>query len=389
MLTSLFGDLSPQRLPAATDASRDLADHGTATIAHRTEDVVVEGCAADAMRLHFAAHRHDLQQASQRITLLDPSRLWASQMVHALADAAGQAVQRINLRDRATLRTLAVIERALVPRRGAEALRVYHADLRDGAMASGPLHDEITAALAEGSHLTAVLVGAMQPQALVSLLRCLLQATRQPAWRCPHLVFIVPPGAAALRQRILEQPWPPQVRASTLAEPLASTASAWNCVLEAWETTQGAGADYPPAAARRPGPAQPEHRLPAPAHRTPALMQTIDGLLLPMSRCEGVLACGIVDLARGDLLASRHRDEPPTDLAALALALCAARQAHQAVTGGDLRPDEILVTAGPRQSLLRRLPGELALGFVAVLDRQQANLALLRFKLMHAERAFA
>lgn len=388
MLTSLFGDLSPQRLPAATDAACGAADRGTATVAQRSEDVVVDGSAADAMRQHFAAHRHDLQQASQRITLLDPSRLWASQMVHALADAAGQPVQRINLRDRATLRTLAVVERTLVPRRGAEALRVYHAELRDGAMASGPLHDEISAALAEGSQLTVVLVGAMQPQALVSLLGSLLLATRQPAWRCPHLVFILPPGAAALAQRVLEQPWPPQVRASTLAEPLASTASAWNCVLEAWESTRGAGA-VPAPAARRPAPAPPVRRLPAVADRSPALRQVLDGLLLPLSGCDGLLACGIVDLTCGDLLASRHREQPSTDLAALALALCAARQAHQAVAGGDLRPDEILVTAGPRQSLLRRLPGELALGFVAVLDRQQANLALLRFRLLHAEQALA
>ena len=37
------------------------------------------------------------------VTLLDPSRLWASQVVHALSDAAGQPVQRLNLRERATL----------------------------------------------------------------------------------------------------------------------------------------------------------------------------------------------------------------------------------------------------------------------------------------------
>jgi hypothetical protein len=47
------------------------------------------------------------------------------------------------------------------------------------------------------------------------------------------------------------------------------------------------------------------------------------------------------------------------------------------------------VTTGARQTLLRRLPGEAGLGFVAVLDRRRANLTLLRFKLLDAERILA
>lgn len=396
MLNSLFGDLTPRRLPATPpQAARGVAAAENTVVAAATEDVVVDASPADAMRAHFALHRQDLQRASAMVTLLDPSGLWASQVVHALADAGGQAVQRVNLRDRATLRTLAVIERTLVPRRGADALRVYHADLRAGAMTSDLARDEITTALAEGSQMTAVIVGAMQPHALVSLLRTLLLATCQPEWRCPQLVFILPPGAAALRQRILAQPWPPQVQASAVAEPLASAASVWNCVLEAWEATQGPAlpadtrAAPPPAAApHTPAPAMTDTRAPS---RQPALPQTqvLNRLLFPLARSEGLLACGIVDLNRGDLLASQQREQPPTDLAALALALCAARQAHHTVTGGDSPPDEVLITAGPRQTLLRRLPGEAALGFVAVLDRQHANLALLRFRLMDAERALA
>ncbi|MDO9285992.1 MAG: hypothetical protein Q7U26_13915, partial [Aquabacterium sp.] len=270
MLNSLFGDLTPRRLPATPpQAARGVAAAENTVVAAATEDVVVDASPADAMRAHFALHRQDLQRASAMVTLLDPSGLWASQVVHALADAGGQAVQRVNLRDRATLRTLAVIERTLVPRRGADALRVYHADLRAGAMTSDLARDEITTALAEGSQMTAVIVGAMQPHALVSLLRTLLLATCQPEWRCPQLVFILPPGAAALRQRILAQPWPPQVQASAVAEPLASAASVWNCVLEAWEATQGPAlpadtrAAPPPAAApHTPAPAMTDTRAP-------------------------------------------------------------------------------------------------------------------------------
>jgi len=388
MLTSLFGDLTPRRLPETPSQAAAAADGAAPATTVRADtssiDVVVDHSPTEAIRAHFAAHRQDLQRASQMVTLLDPSRLWAAQVLHALADAAGQPVQRLNVRERMSLRTLAVIERTLVPRRGAPALRVYHADIRGGASAAGVAPEEITSALAEGSQLTAVIVGAMQPHALVALLRGLLQACHQPEWRCPHLVFLLPPGAAALRQRILAQDWPPGVQAHALAEPLASAASVWNCVLEAWEATQTLPA---PAAAPAPPPEPPPLPVLAAAGsgiQLPAVV--LNRLLLPLARSEGLLACGIVDLHTGDLLATQQREEPATDLAALAEALCAARLAHQAVATDEAPPEEILVTTGPRQTLLRRLPGEAPLGFVAVLDRQQANLALLRFKLLDAER---
>jgi hypothetical protein len=396
MLSSLFGDLPPRRLPT-TPAGRGLVDPAAAAVAALSEDVVVDVSPAEAVRAHFALHRQDLQRASAMITLLDPSQLWAGQVVHALADAAGQPVQRVNLRERSTLRTLAVIERTLVPRRGADALRVYHAEPRADALTAGLAQQQIGTALAEGSQLTAVIVGTMQPHALLSLLQVLLQATQQPEWRCPRLVFLLPPGATALRQRILEQHWPPQVQASVVAEPLACAASVWNRVLEAWEADPRGDAGTPvspsPAAAAGAAVAQAPRvppGQPAATRQTPPLpQQVLNRLLLPLARSEGLLACGIVDLNQGDLLASQHREQPPSDLAALALALCAARQLHHTVTDGESAPDEILVTTGARQTLLRRLPGEAALGFVAVLDRQQANLALLRFKLMDAERVLA
>jgi len=398
MLTSLFGDLPPRRLPdaprpATGDAAAD-APVATVRSGAPSVDVVVDDSPAEAIRAHFAAHRQDLQHASQMVTLLDPSRLWASQVLHALGDAAGQPVQRLNVRERASLRTLAVIERTLVPRRDTTALRVYHADIRGGASAAGVAPEEITSALAEGSQLTAVIVGAMQPHALVVLLRGLLQASHQPTWRCPHLVFILPPGAAALRQRILAQDWPAGVQVHALAEPLGSVAHVWNCVLEAWEATQRAGsqaavAPAPTAwvaAAQLPVAVVP--RPPQPAARLPTVV--LNRMLLPLARSEGLLACGIVDLDTGDLLATQQREEPPTNLAGLAEALCAARLAHQAVAADEAPPEEVLVTSGPRQTLLRLLPGhgpnEAPLGFVAVLDRQQANLPLLRFKLLDAER---
>lgn len=385
MLRTLFGELAPRRMPGSHDAEETahvpLDDNGpalpsavqarrVATPGHVT-DVVVDASPATAMRAHFAASRADLDRASAMITLLDPSRLWASQVIHALSDAANHHVERLSLRERGTLRTLAVIERTLVPRRGTAPLKVYHADIR----ATGLEQEEIANALAEGSHMTAVIIGAMQPHAVVALLRSLLAATRQPEWRCPWLVFILPPGAASLRQRILDQDWPPQVRTAAMSESLTGASSVWNTVLTAWEAAAAAShrAETQPAAA---------------ADGAPALHP--DGVARALSliaRTEGLMACGLVNLACGDLMAADARDGHGGTLAAQAAAICAARQAHYSAGGGDApAPDELLVTAGTHQVLLRTVARAGSLGLVALLDRNLANLALLRFRMLEAEK---
>lgn len=393
MLRTLFGELAPRRMPSSRTDAQDtrpveLDEHGMTVAAPEAAqalheavfDVVVDASPAAAMRAHFAHSRADLDQASAMITLLDPSRLWASQVVEALSEAASQAVERLALRERGTLRTLAVIERTTVPRRGAAPLKVYHADIR----ATGLEQEEIANALAEGSHLTAVIIGAMQPHAVVALLRSMLAATRQPEWRCPWLVFILPPGAATLRQRILDQDWPPHVRTAAMTESLSGASSVWNAVLTAWEAASNTPAQTQSAAAPQ---ADDDDDGIASADRPAVLQpQAVARALGTVARTEGLLACGLVNLGCGDLLASDARDPVAPDLAALAAAACAARQAYQAAAGPTApAPDELLTTAGAHQLLLRttQVP---TLGLVALIDRSQTNLALLRFRLLEAEK---
>jgi hypothetical protein len=390
MLRTLFGELSPRRVsppepPTTLSAALDEAGHHAQATAVRERranlrgprdgaiDVVVDASPAAAMRAHFADTRADLDQAGAMITLLDPSGLWASQVIHALSDAASQPVERVALRERGTLRTLAVIERTVVPRHQSTPLKVYHADIR----ATGLEQEEIANALAEGSHLAAVIIGAMQPHAVMALLRSMLAATRQPEWHCPWLVFMLPPGSAGLRQRILDQDWPASVRVAAMAESLTSASSVWNTVLTAWE----AAAAGPASGDTGPG------TEPAPLLQQDAVERAL-GLV---SRSEGLLSCGLVNLACGDLLASDSRGGSQRSLATMAAALCAAHQAHVATAGPDSAPpDEILVTAGGSQALLRTLPAAGPLvGMVAILDRQQANLSLLRFRMLEAEKHLA
>jgi hypothetical protein len=372
MLTSLFGAIAPRRLDDRP------ADSGLA-LATPVVDVVVDASPALAMRAHFAASRNDLDQASARITLLDPSRLWATQVIHALCEAANQPLERLALRERATLRTLAVIERATVPRRGADPLKVYHADIRT----NGLEQQEIATALAERSHLTAVIVGAMQPPAVNALLRALLDATRQAEWRCPGLVFLLPPGALALRRHVLEQDWPPHVHATAMTEALSGAHSVWNTVLTAWEAGTPSAR---PAPAKAAAGAQPTPPLPAAATAPdgPAMARAMASL----ARGEGVLACGVVDLARSELLACDPRPGAAARLEPSVQALCAALRAGiQASPTRQPPPDELLVTTGGECALLRTMPSRPGrLAFIAQLDRSQANLALLRFRLVEAEK---
>jgi hypothetical protein len=208
MLTSLFGDLRSLRGQRADD-NAESADQGFAATAimetvatevndrgqlvdNLQRDIVVSGSPAQAIRDHFAATRDDLAQASRLITLVDPSGVWASSVLKALSDASGRAIERLHLREQGTLRTLAVIERTTLDRRNEDTLRIYHADVR----APGAANAAIPLALIERSHLAAVVVGAMPPAAVDELLASLLSATKQSHWRCPTLLFMLPPGAA-------------------------------------------------------------------------------------------------------------------------------------------------------------------------------------------------
>ena len=135
MLTSLFGDLGPPKNPdpkkrgaddepdtgfAATAILESVATEVNARgqmVDRHSHDLVVTGSPAQAIREHFANTRADLDTATSLLTLLDPAGVWASAVIKALSDAGGRPIERLHLRDHATLRTLATIERTTLVRR--------------------------------------------------------------------------------------------------------------------------------------------------------------------------------------------------------------------------------------------------------------------------------
>ena len=381
MLKTLFGDLTPRQTGGPSYGETEIVFAATTLLDHaepaalprdndaHAVDVFVAGSPAHSIREHFASSRADLGHAASMITLLDPSLVWAPAVVKALSDTTGQPVEKLHLRERATLRTLAVIERTAVPRHATGPLKVYHADVR----ASGLEHDEIVNALAERSHMTVVIVGALQPHAVDALLRSLLTATQQPDWHCPWLVFLLPPGAPMLRHRVLGQPWPARVRTTALAETLSGASTVWNTVLSAWETSANAPPPAPAAAPRRIDDSQ------------------VTKALFALVRTEGVIACGVVDLTTGALLAHDSRDGLNFDLAARARRLAAARRVFgNSTEPGDTEGEELTVTMTGRIDLLHTAPSAPGrLGMFLVLDRRRVNLPLVRFKLMQAQKHLA
>ena len=441
MLTSLFGDLGPARDSKSRAHGADEADadsQGFAATAimesvasgvndrgqiidRHLSDLVVTGSPAQAIREHFAATRADLGTATSMITLLDPVGVWASAVIKALSDAGGRPIERLHLREKATLRTLAMIERTTLVRRQEDTLRVFHADVRS----PGPENAEIPVALMERSQLTSVIIGPMQPHSIDALLSALQQATSLVTWRCPHLLFQLPPNTAWIGAKIAATTWPERLRIHVVSEPMTGASSVWNAMLGVWnEVKLQPGwdpASVPPIfgtsdfpikvdeiggattadAARPPfgrsSPPMADLALAELTAQPRTALVAIDvsrarQALVPLHKLEGLLGCALVDGSSGAVLAHESHGEQPVDMALAATAAAGVLQAQRKAAhsmGLADAIDEIITTAGARHVLLRALQRHADLFLVAVLEKHRTNLALARFQLLEVERTLA
>jgi len=437
LLTSLFGDLGPTGGPggnrrkdgegpdagfAATAILESVATGVNARgqiIDRHSHDLVVSGSPAQAIREHFAQTRADLDTATSLITLVDPAGVWAAAVIKALSDAGGRPVERLNLREQTTLRTLATIERTTLVRRHEDTLRIYHADVR----VPGAENAEIPVALMERSHLTTVIIGPLQPHSIDALLEALHSAAMLPTWRCPNLLFMLPPNAVWIANKIGAMPWPGRLHVHVLSESMTGASSVWNAMLGLWnhvkeepgwdpsgEAARTADAAGPvrvtmlPARDESEGaeplfdPTEPEVAVPPPTLRV-----TRDVLdpsrakraLAGMLGLDGLLGCAVVDATTGLVLAreSRSAVQPDSHIVDMDLAAAASAQvlrAHRQAARNMGMPEpieELMTSAGPRQQVIRAVARHPDLFLVALLEKHRTNLALARFQLMEVERA--
>ena len=441
MLTSLFGDLGPARgadgKPLVRDESGDAGFAATAImesvatevnargqmVDRHSHDLVVSGSPAQAIREHFAATRGDLGTATSLITLLDPAGVWAPAVIKALSDAGGRPIERLHLREHTTLRTLATIERTTLVRRHEDTLRIYHADVR----APGNDNAEIPVALMERSQMTTVIIGPLQPHAIDALLTTLHTAAMLPTWRCPNLLFMLPPNAVWIANKISAVSWPVRLHVHVLSESMISASAVWNAMLGMWNHIKAQPGWEPGAHAAllgvndfpikvrdlgdfsrtdsTPRVANPQVLFGAPAtppastaNAAPAVMRVSRGgldpvrarlVLVGLLALDGLLGCAVVDGSTGLALARETRGDAHIDMD-LAAATCAQlvrahRQAASGLGQAD-QVDEIIATTGPRQLVIRTASHHPELFLVALLDKQHTNLALARYQLMELER---
>ena len=466
MLTSLFGDLGPAKgsggKKRGTDAGASAGsdtDGGFAATAimesvatevnargqmvdRHSKDLVVTGSPAQAIREHFAATRADLDTATSLITLLDPAGVWASAVIKALSDAGGRPVERLHLREQSTLRTLATIERTTLVRRHEDTLRIYHADVR----APGRDAAEIPVALMERSQMTTVIIGPLQPHAIDGLLDALHSAAMLPTWRCPNLLFMLPPNAVWIANKISAVVWPARLHVHVLSESMTGASSVWNAMLGMWNHVKaqpgwdptahpammGMG-DFPikvselgapsgplpgratagwpitsglVAASMSPGGATTTTSYTTNTATTPSdgaspVMRISRSLLDPararkalagMLSLDGLLGCAVVDFTTGLVLARETREDHPVDMELVAAGCAQVLRAHRQAArtmGMPEQIDEVMTTAGPRQQVMRTLSRHPDLFLVAMLDKHRTNLALARFQLMEVERGLS
>jgi predicted regulator of Ras-like GTPase activity (Roadblock/LC7/MglB family) len=108
-----------------------------------------------------------------------------------------------------------------------------------------------------------------------------------------------------------------------------------------------------------------------------------------MLAIDGLLGCAVVDGTTGLVLAREAREDQPADLDLSAAASAQVLRSHRMSArsmGLVDQIDEVMVSAGPRQQVLRTVSRHPDLFLMALLDKQRANLALARYKLMEIEK---
>lgn len=380
MLKSLFGELGPPERgrddPQAADAV-PFGVHGRLDDGGE-QNVFVTGSPAQAIREHFRAGLAAGEPAAPMMTLIDQSHRRAPALLRALGAASGAALERLQLREQATLRRLATIERVGVQRRGRPLLKVYQAESRDG----GNDEAEVVTALAERSQLTVVLLAGASVDAALHTLRALLDAVRQSTWRCPALAFFLPADATWLAARIGGADWPPRLTVDVFEDTLQGDATLWQDLLQLWDRgdaapATGGGGDGTAEALDLP---------------------LVGRLLAQLVHGEGLSGCALVDAAAGTVLAGElplagdGDVEPPVPSAgglhraAMACSLALRGHLHAARSLGLPPVEEITLAAGDQMHVMRLVASHPGWFLLAMLDRRRTNATLVRFKLMEAEK---
>src|SRR5204862_4675799 len=88
----------------------------------------------------------------------------------------------------------------------------------------------------------------MQADAIDALLVSLVEATSLATRRCPNLLFMLPPSAVWIANKISAVSWPQRLHVHVLNESMTSASSVWNAMLGMWNHVKTQPAWEPPDA---------------------------------------------------------------------------------------------------------------------------------------------
>ncbi len=411
MLKSLFGDLR-RHAPALGDDDDgfaataimesmlpDLPPRETQPTEPHTHELLVSGSPSAALREHYVESDSKQDPGTKLIVMIDPVRVWATLVISTLSEACSQAVERLHLRERESLRTLATIEQTTVVRNIQDSLKIAHADVRPLT----PEGNDIQVALMERSQMTAVIVGPMQAHAIDTLLNSLKEASGLPTWRCQTLLFMLPPNAAWIQHKIQAVVWPASLQVLLIEEPMTSASAVWNSMVAQWRLAKAQQSmerdvllarrheefDFSSTVAPSKMVVTPELEGAAGRPKRISLeVQQAQTALDKMSSMDGLLACALVNDETSQVLARDTRLGQEVNLDQTASACAQLMRAHRqsATLMGLTTVDEITTSSGGRQVMLRPASHRPGFFMMALLDKQRTNMTLARLKLMELDK---
>lgn len=353
---------------------------------------------AAAIREYLSRVHQETEPTTKLISIVDPAGVWASQLINMISETGAQPVEKIHFRTRYGLRTVAGIEQTLAVRHHADSLRVAHTELRLGGAGGA----EIQAALVEHSHMVAVIIGSTKSHEIDPLFNSLKAASARSSWRCPSLLFMLPPNSARIQLKIRALTWPNPLQVLLVEEPMTSPTAVWGVILAHWSLAQTQQARIRDLL----GGARPSFKLslrsPEPS-ASPRLVVTAElasvkltvqkndkakAALPRLSAMEGVLAWAVVSDETAKILArdSSLGGELDLDQAAAACAKLMQDQRKSARELGLKSVDELTTTSGNRQIMMRPTSKRPGVFLMALLDKQRTNMTLARMKLLEIDR---
>jgi len=384
----------------ATQLMRDkdayLADnvrHVGRQVGHAQWELFVACEPAEAMQQQFETLQPEY------IALHDIGTPSSRRMLAGLAAACARPVHQLHIRRQGLGMPMATIEFVeLVCQPAQPALRLYSTAVD----ADTAQRQRLARTLLAHSRLGVVMVGELPPHALVTALLPLHDAIAEGPWLNRELLLLPLAGAATLATQAAKLAKGSGVK--VLTTPMVSRpAEAWAYLRASWQKLRHALADeaihlpelFDPAPAaqgtaaaaatpRSPLPMQPMPEV-KPAQPAPSIDSLLATYLRRCGELKGMVSCCIFELASQRTVGHAGTRPGPAALASHGASLMAAlAEAAHAMNLGDSPPD-VAVTLGQHHLLLRTVPGRRGLALHAVLDKSQANLALLRLQMQRLD----